>query len=230
LEDLMRAFCKAALSIILCSALVGAPTMASSANPAPAPLGMVLQANKAQVGVDITGGGSTIYDGDLLQTQTGGTLRAQLGKSQMSLSQNTAAQVHGFPNGFSADLGGGTVVVSSAEGQSFEVLADGTSIRPVGTQVTVAQITKVNANELLLNSTRGALQITMGDEVRTIEPGTSYRMEVEAEASGPGPQGAQGAPSHAGRNRHFVLYLVAAGVAAGTGVLIWRALESPSGL
>jgi hypothetical protein len=76
---------------------------------------------------------------------------------------------------------------------------------------------------LLLNSTRGALEITMGDEVKTIEAGTSYRMEVEADDSGQQPQG----PYHTARNR-FVIWVII-GASVGTGILIWRALVSPDG-
>ena len=104
------------------------------------------------------------------RTETGGTLRAQLGGPQMFLRSSSNALVHTLPNGFSAELGAGTVVVSSNPGQTFQLLADGATIRPAGAQGTVAQITRVSPTELLLNSTRGASSsITMGDEVKTIE-------------------------------------------------------------
>jgi len=201
--------------------------MAYPGSPVSAPLGMVLQAENATVGADITAGGATVYDGDRLQTENGGALRAQLGGPQMYLRASTVAMVHRLPNGFSAELGIGSVVVSSAQGQTFELLADGATIRPAGAEATVAQITRVNANEVLLTSTRGALQITLEDEVRTIEAGSSYRMVIESEESGPGPQ-PQG-PLHTGRRHRLVLILIAGGIAAATGVLIWRAVMSPEG-
>ena len=72
----MRTLFTACLVVIVSAALVGTPAMASPASPASAPLGVVLQADNAQVGADITVGGSTVYDGDNLRTETGGTLRA----------------------------------------------------------------------------------------------------------------------------------------------------------
>ena len=192
--------------------------------PASAPLGVVLQADNAQVLELISQlGGATVYDGDNLRTETGGALRAQLGGPQVYLRSSSNALVHSLPNGFSAELGEGTVVVSSNPGQTFQLIADGATITPAGAQGTVAQITRVSPTELLLNSTRGALEITMGDEVKTIEAGTSYRMEVEADDSGPQPQG----PYHTARNR-FVIWLII-GASVATGVLIWRALVSPDG-
>jgi hypothetical protein len=223
----VRTLSKTCLFLILSATLVGTPAFASPANPVSVPLGMILQAENAQVGTDITAGGATVYDGDRLQTENGGALRAQLGGPQMYLRASTSALVHRLPNGFSAELGTGTVVVSSAQGQTFELLTNGATIRPVGAQATVAQITRVNANEVLLTSTRGALEVTIEDEVKTIEAGSSYRMEIEPEeASAPGPQG----PAHTGRRRRVLFFVIIGAAATAAGILTWRALMSPSGL
>ncbi len=148
----MRTMFKVVFFAILSASLVGTAAMAS---PASAPLGVIIQADRAQVGADVTAGGATIYDGDRLVTGTGGALRAQLGGlSQMVLRSETVAQVHGLPNGFSTELGAGSVVISSNQGQAFQVLKPSSAIiRPVGTQATVAQVTRVNAHEVLLTST-----------------------------------------------------------------------------
>jgi hypothetical protein len=224
----VRTLFLSSLAVVLSAALIGIPALAVPANPASVPLGMVLQADRAHLGVDITSGGATIYDGDRLETQADGTLRARLGGSQMYLRESTVAEVHGLSNGFSANLMRGTVVVSSPEGQTFQLLANGATIRPVGTQVTVAQVTLVNAKELVLTSTRGAIEVSMGGEVKTIEAGTSYRME--AQPNDPGPQGAGGGPAPTGRSRRLAFYLIVGGVAAATGIGVWRALVSPSGM
>ena len=201
--------------------------MAAPATPASAPLGVVLQADRAQVGTDLTSGGATIYDGDRLQTQVEGTLRATLGGPQLYLRNNTTAQVHGLPNGFSADLLAGTVVVSSAEGQTFQLLADGATIRPTGAQPVVAQVTRISASVVQLSSSRGVLEVTMGDEVKTVDPGTSYRMEIAPDASAssdPGPQG--NGPYHTAKNNFIWIAII--GVSAAAAVGVWRALVSPS--
>ena len=217
----MRTVLRSGLAIVLAVALVGMPMMAAPTNPASAPLGVILQADRAQVGVDIMNSGATIYEGDRLETLGDGTLRARLGGPQIYLRPNTSAEVHSFSNGFSASLMHGTVVVSSAKGQDFQLLADGATIRPVGTQETVAQVSWVNAKELLLTSNRGAIEVSMGDEVKTIEPGSSYRMEIET--ADPASQGGQ--PRRTGRNRFVLLVII--GVSAATAIGIWRVLVSP---
>jgi hypothetical protein len=222
-EVFVRTLRRMGLVVALSIALVGLPAMAAPTGPASAPLGVILQAERANVGVDVTSGGATVYDGDLLETQANGTLRAKLGGPQMVLRPDTSAQVHGLLNGFSGSLLHGTVIVSSTEGQTFQLLANGAMIRPVGTKATIAQVQWVNAKELMLTSNRGTLEVSMGDEVKTIEAGSSYRVEVED--SDPGTQGA--GPQHAGRGRRLIFFLIAGGVAAGVGIGVWRALVSP---
>jgi hypothetical protein len=223
LEDFVRTLPQACLSFILSLAVVIAPVLVPPANSATAPLGVVLQAENAQVGADITAGGATVYDGDRLQTDNGGALRAQLRGSQIYLHQGTRTLVRGLPNGFSADLATGSVVVSATKGQSFQLLADGATFRPRGIEGASAEITRVNDKELRLTTTRGTIEIAMGEEVKTVDTGTSYRMEVET--ADPDPQPPQG-PYHTARNR-FVMYALIA-VPVATGIVIWRALVSPN--
>ena len=223
-EDFVRTLGMSALVVVLSVSLIGIPAMATPANPASAPLGWILQAERAHVGADITSGGATIYDGDRLETQEDGTLRARLGNSQMYLRPGTLAEVHGLSNGFSASLFRGTVVASAPEGQTFQVLANGATIRPVGTKASVAQVTWVNAKELLLTSNVGAVQVSLdGGDVKTIEAGNSFRMEIQPEAASPGQNGSGGTPA-GGRNRAIYFWIAGASVAAGVG--IWRAMIS----
>jgi hypothetical protein len=177
--------------------------------------------------LDVAYDGATIYDGDRLQTTENNSLRVRLGGPQMVLSPSTAAQVHAIPKGFSADLTAGTVVVSADAGQTFQVLADGAVIRPVGAGPTAGQISRINATEVVLTGTRGVMEVAMGDEVKTVEAGHSYRMEVETEASPADPAAPQG-PYHTAHNGF--IWIVIAGVSAATAIGIWRALVSPNGL
>jgi hypothetical protein len=208
--------------------LIEAPVMAAPAGSPSVPLGVVMAAENSNVGASVPTSGATIYDGDRLQSPANSTLRVRLGSGQLVLRQNTTAVVHSLPNGFSANLGTGTVVVSSPAGQTFELIADGATIRPANAQAATGQISMISATELVLTGTRGTLEVTMGDEVKTVEAGSSYRLEVESDESGPGPAGAgQNQRPHAtGRRRFLWIFLPA--VAAVTGIVIWRALESPT--
>ena len=214
---------KLSLAIALSTALMGI-SAAAAPKPASIPLGVIVQADTGSYGADLTAVGATVYDGDTLETNKG-SLRVRMGGPQIFLRSNTASQVRGIANGFSASLLHGTVVASSAAGETFQILADGAVIRPAASQqATVAQISMVSPTEALVTSSRGALEITMGDEVKTVEEGKSYRMEVAPEEASADPQ--QRGPYHTARNR-FVLIAILA-ISAATGVGIWRVLESPS--
>jgi hypothetical protein len=208
--------------------LAQTPIFASPAGSPSVPLGVVVSAENSNLGAGVTNSGATVYDGDRLQTESNATLRVRLASGQLVLRQNTTADVHAIPNGFSANLDNGTVVVSSPQGQTFQLIADGATIRPANAQPTSGQISMISATELILTSTHGTLEVSMGDEVKTVEAGNSYRMEIESdtEDSGPGPQGSQQKPRSSGRNR-FLFFLIP-GVAALTTIIIWRALVSPS--
>ena len=218
---------KLATTVLIASlsfVLIAAPVLAAPASSPSAPLGVVVAAENANVGAGVTTSGATIYDGDRLQTPANSTLRVRFGSGQMVLRQNTIADVHALTNGFSANLGSGTVIVSSAEGQSFQVIADGATIRPLNAQPASAQVSMISPTELVLTGTRGTLEVVMGDEVKTLEAGSSYRLEVDSEDPGPGPN-PQG-PHATARNRF--LWIAIPVVAVATGIVVWRALVSPT--
>lgn len=222
----MRPFLKSGLPIVLSIVLLGIPKTAMPANPPSAPLGSVMQADRARQGIDLAADGSTIYDGDRLETQYDGTLRARLGKSQLFMHQSTIAEVHSLSNGYSANLLRGTVIASSPEGQTFQLLANGATVRPASAHATVARVTWVNSHELLVTSNLGGIQVTYEGEVKTIEPGNSVRMDIATdEAAGPEPQRG---PTHGGRSH--AIYFVVAAAAVATGIGIWRVMVSPSGM
>lgn len=218
----MHKICGTILIAIFGAILLQAPVMAAPPGTPSSPLGVVLAAENANAGVDATYSGATIYDGDRLVTQPIGTMRVRLGSGQIFLHQSTSTQVHAIPNGFSADLDVGTVSLSSSEGQTFQLLADGATISPASSHPTSAQISKISPTELILTSTRGALLVTMGDEVKTVEPGSSYKMEVETEEADPQKRKL---PVATARN-HFILIVIGA-VGVATGLIIWRAVISP---
>lgn len=220
----MRTLFSGVLTVALSLVMIEAPVMAAPASSPAAPLGVVVASENTNYGAGVTTSGATIYDGDRLQTAPNATLRVRLGADQLVLRQSTIADVHALANGFSANLGAGTVSVSSPEGQTFQVIADGATVRPANGQATSGQIAMISPTELVLTSTRGTLEVAMGDEVKTVEAGSSYRLEVTSEdsSSAANPQ----APHPTARN-HF-LWIAIPVVAAVTGVVVWRALVSPT--
>ena len=194
-------------------------------------MGVILQAQRANVGNGAAATGSTIFDGDLLQTERDGSLRVRFGSAQAYLFSHGAAVVHQVPDGFTADLSRGGVVLSSASGQTFRLVSDGATIQPSTSQPTVAQITWVSPKELLVMSRKGALQVSMGDETQTVADGASYRMIIDpvpAAADPASPASPRPQTKRAGANTFLLVQLGAAAAAITVGVIL--ALESPSNI
>lgn len=218
----MRTFFRSLLVGLLIVALIDAPAVAAPAPAVAAPLGVILQGERARVGGDSAANGTTIFDGDRLETDESGRLQVRFGLSQAYFLASSTAVVHRLAPGFAADLMSGTVVLSSGQGERFRVLADGAMIQPSTAQPTVAQVSWVSANELLLASRKGALEVSMGDEVKTIPDGTSYRMLIEPSAG----QGSGSSASPTGKNK-FILVVIALVIAA-TVTAVVLAVETPA--
>jgi hypothetical protein len=197
---------------------VGILALSAGAASVPvASMGVVLQANNASLNGSPAANSAAIFDGDTLSTNEGGALRARFGSTQIYLFSSSKVTVSHAANAFVAELAGGSVVVCSAAGETYAVMADGAIVQPKSGSQSAAQISLVSPSELMLTSRRGDLQITMGEETQTVNEGSLYRMMI-APASRP-------AASSAAKNFRLIAILITASVTA-TAVAI--ALESPS--
>ena len=227
----MRRVFRSLIGGMLVALLAQSPAFtATPPAPASAPaMGVILQAERANVDNGTAAVGSTVFDGDLLETNRDGLMRVRFGSSQAALVSGGAVVVHQSADGFAANLRRGEVILSSGQGQKFSLLADGATIQPRTSAPTVAQVTWVSPKELVVMSRKGALQVSMGDETQTIADGASYRMVIDpapAAASNPAPGAAPQSPPTAGNNRFVLIVIIAAAVAVALGVAL--ALESPS--
>jgi hypothetical protein len=227
----LRAFCADVLAV----SLVGVPVW--GATPSVAPLGTVIAAQRAQVGHGVADVGTTLYSGDYLATDPQGSLQLRAGAARLLLLSSSSAVVSENEGAPSAKLLSGTATFSTANAHAFTLFASTAAIRPSTDVPTIGQVTYVNEKELVVSARRGGLTISVEDQSQTIAPGTAYRVLLDPSADsrepagagsgGQGPTGSGGGqPAKAGQSR-FLIVLTAL-VAAGTGVAIYKALESPS--
>jgi hypothetical protein len=212
---------------LIALALVQAPVMAAPAGSATSALGVILQTDHANIGSGLASNGATVFDGDTLVTGNNGQLRVGVGTSQAYLLPSSSATVHQAGQGFGATLTGGTVILSSAEGGSFRLVADGAVIRPNTPAATSGQITRVGPSELLLTARKGSLEVSIDDETRTVPEGTSVRMLIDPPDAA-APPAAPGSPSVFSAGSNHVVWFVLAIVAVGVTVGIIEATLSPS--
>ncbi len=199
------------------------------------PLGIVTQSSRGNLSTAAASAGATIFDGDQLSTDAGGTLRLRTGASLMYLAEHTNVTLHTAPSGALADLAGGSLVFSSAQASAMEIRAREARIRPAGNVPTVAQISVVGPKELQVTARRGALEVTYRDETECIPEGASYRVlldpspaDMPMAANGRGPGSWPGKPPKSSGKTGKALFLIVAGGAAwATAWALHEALESP---
>lgn len=222
--------CRGCLAIVLACLLMGIPL--PGATP---PLGIVTQSSKGHLSTADASAGATIYDGDQLSTDIGGTLRLRTGNSLLYLAGQTSVTLHRAAAGALADLAGGSLVFSSAQTSALEVHAREARIRAADNVPTIAQISVAGPKELRVTARRGALEVTYRDETERISEGASYRVlldptpdDLPPAVNGRGPGSWPQMPAkRAGKTGKPLLLIVAGGGAWVTGWALHEALESP---
>jgi hypothetical protein len=212
------------LSLMLSMILLVQPTWGSSAIGG----GMIVSAYGANVGTAGATVGSTLFDGDSLETAPQGSLQIRAGAAEVLLTSSSHL-VWGSQDGMpEVVLAGGTAVFSTASAKAFALRASKAVFRPRDGAPTVASVTLLNPKELIVKCSRGAVTIAVEDDVRVIPEGSAYRVVLDANTPpmaelrgwGGSPQGQRK------RRKKFIWYAIAFTTSV-TAIAVWKALESP---
>jgi hypothetical protein len=213
----VRELGRAYLIAILIVALVGLPAMGAPSKP----LGLVIQAQAAQLGSTAAAAGSTVYAGDSLGTDTGGSLRMRIGPAQLYLLSASVATLGETSAGVNATLVAGTAGFLSPSGPGIELRTDLGTIRAKAAQSTHARVTVVSPNEILITSYRGPLEVETDGETFTAAEGNTYRLVADPQDSG----------VKSARHRRRALLFWVAVIGVGVPVAVWaihELVESPT--
>jgi hypothetical protein len=211
-------------------------------------LGLVAKAQNAQVDKASASEGSTIYSGDYLSTDNGGSLLVRVGSLSLNLESGSGAHIYRTPYGAIVELDEGSVVYTTiGNNENIVVVADDVRVTPAAG---VADLGRVSINDpcnVTVYSQRGQANVQAGAESHFVEEGKAYKVRGENEVSyrqyvSPDDSDyhnyhvhkacaavdmAKGRPPiAAGQSRFLLVTGVLAGTATGIG--IWKALESPS--
>ena len=220
------------MAILLVLALLDIPALAATAKP----LGLVVQAREAMLDNSTLAVGTTVFPGDTVQTDEGGTLRLKFGTNQLYLLSSSAATFSQNENTIRATVGRGTVGFSSNASSELELAIPQGILRAARGQAASGQVTITNPQEVVISSYQGALVLDNEGEFHTIPAGKTYRvtmdLEPAAEPAAPArrdqdPNKDAGVIPTKRRKLYFELILVGA-AAIGT-YFIWREVTvSPS--
>jgi hypothetical protein len=203
------------LAVMLASLLAGMPLFGQAP-----PLGVVTQTTSGHINTGATAVGTTVYNGDRLSTDAGGTLGVRFGPVQLVLPENSALFVGQDGPALIAVIQSGSVAFTVEPGGVFQATAADVRVRPQsGGTLTVGQVTLEDC-AVVVTSRTASLEVTAGKEVKIVDPGQTYRVALNT-GCGKHPSEKPIAPAHS----RFLLLPIIAG-----GITVWgihKALESP---
>jgi hypothetical protein len=203
------------LAVALSFLLSGAVFAASDA-----PAGVVLQAQAAKWNTADAAVGTTLYDGDRLETASKGTLGLRSNQITLTLPESSLLWMNHEETVLTPKLDRGTVIFRTENGEGIEVHADDVRVRPHAQVLTIGEVT-IEECYVRVTARTQALDVTAGKETKTLEEGKTYRV---ARVGACGAMLNQPAAA-VGQSRFFLLPAIAA-----TAVGIWavhHGLESP---
>ncbi|HMD41622.1 MAG TPA: hypothetical protein VKH45_00990 [Candidatus Acidoferrum sp.] len=211
-------------------------------------LGLVVKAESAQVDKATANEGTTIYSGDYLATENGGSLLVRVGGLSLNLEAASGAHIYRTPYGAIVELDEGSVVYTTpGNNENIVVVANDVRVTPA---LSVADLGRVSINDpcnVTVYSQRGQVNVQSGSESHFVQEGKAYKVRAENEVSyrqyvspedndyhnyhghkpcGPVEMIKGHAPIAAGQSHFLLVTGVLAGTATGIG--IWKALESPN--
>jgi hypothetical protein len=229
LEDVLRSIARSFTAIFLVACLLDLPAFAAAAAR---PLGLVIQAREALLDNSNLAVGTTVYPGDTVQTDEGGTLRLKFGATQVYLLSSSAATFSERESIIRATVGRGTVGFSADASSEVEIAVPQGILRAANGQAAYGQVSIIGPQDVVITSYRGSLVLDNEGELHTIPAGKSYRVTMDLEpAAQPAP------PAHRGddagvvptkRRKLYFELLVLGAVAIGTGVIWYEVTQSPS--
>ena len=224
----MRDILVVAISVVLSLSMLVSPLWGSSAIGA----GTVVFADRAHVDAANASVGSTVFDGDKLDTEQLGSLQVRAGAARLLLSASSSLKWGTEQGAPAATLTGGTAIFSTANAKAFALHVNSALIRPESNEATIGNVTWLNPKELIVRCTRGSLAVSVEDDMRIVPEGMAYHIVLDpnaeraaAEPPAPAGPGGQNGPVKAGRSR-FIWYAIAI-TAIATGIALHYALESP---
>ncbi|MGB8540082.1 MAG: hypothetical protein WCD49_00460 [Candidatus Acidiferrales bacterium] len=225
----MRSIARSCIAAML-AGLMAFPGFAANEKP----LGLVVQAQSAQVSEAKLAIGTTVYPGDKVETEQGGTLRLRMGASQLYLLASSSATLGQRTDSLFAEVSRGTVGFSSNSADQLELEVPQGVIRASNGQPAYGQVTIVNPQEIIVSAFHGSLVLDNDGELHTIPEGKSYRVTMDLEPSAAAPaaaayrDNADNTPAKRRRKKlAFIILFGGLGALASYG--IWTVLsESPS--
>lgn len=218
----MRSWGRCVLVALISSGMLSLPIRAAEAPP----FGIVALATQAHVGTAFASTGATVYAGDSIDTEIGGSLRLRVATGQLYLLSASAANLSQDGTVLRASVLRGTVGFSSLRAREFELETPEGTIRAANDLPAYGQVTITGPKEAVVSAYRGTLLLERNGQELSIEAGKSYDVSVVPDADATPAQGQAGVKT--GYTDHLVWKVIIIGTAAVVAYVLWRQFsESP---
>ncbi len=222
MEDSVKAKTGSIGLTLIAAGLLCLPAMAASEKP----LGMVIQAQGAQLENAEAAIGATVYPGDGLTTDPSGSLRLKVGNGQIYMLSASSMRLAQIDDVVQATITGGTVGFSTTPGDRVRLNTPVGVLTPVPGKSAYGQVSFAGPKQMIIAAYTGDLELNFDGTMHTINAGTTYSVTVEP---GPPPQGASGTGTVSALNRHLAMKAVASAAGGVAVYFIYQELtESPS--
>lgn len=184
------------------------------------PAGVIQQTQSARLNQTDASGGTTLYDGDRLETQSKGIVNVRSNQILLTLTEDSLLWMNHDNGVLTPKLDRGTAIFRAETGDGIEMRADDVRVRPHAAVLTIAQVTIDNCYIVVTARTQ-ALDVSAGKETKVLEEGKSYRVTRL------GPCGAAQThpPLAVGQSRFYIGAAIIVGTVASLAAS--EALESP---
>jgi hypothetical protein len=238
--------------LVLFIALFLVASVARAQTPAAAPaLGLIATTINGNIGDAPATEGSTVYSGDYLTTREGGSMLVRFGALSLELQPSSGAHIYRAPYGVIVELNRGTASYTTPGSQlNLVIVASDVRVTPVLALADMGRVSLDDPCHVSVYSQRGQVDVQSGSESRLVEEGRAYKVTAMNEISyrdyvSPDVNDYHSYHTHnracaaatqtvhsnrapiAPATSHFVL-ISSLIVGAATGILIYRAVESPA--
>jgi hypothetical protein len=211
-------------------------------------LGILLESQDGRIGSSPGSAGSSIYLGDILNTDVSGRMTIRVGQTTYQLLGDSSVAFYPGQTSTIAELRRGTILVSADSPETFQIYAS--DVRIVGEQERPisGQVSLKSPCELEVTSQTGTMDVIAGNDKRIVEHDKGLRVipehSVDPRDATVSPEDSEyhrhhthagcaiaaaqngGKPPIAAGNSRFIYFAIGA-VAAGTLIPVIRAYESP---
>jgi hypothetical protein len=143
-------------------------------------VGMILDSQGGHIGSAVTSAGSSIYAGDILSTDTDGSLTVRVGQTTYQLLGDTTAAFYPGQTSPIAELRHGVILVSNnSASQGFEIYASDVRIASGTDRPIQGEVSLRSPCELTVKTPEGVMEVVAGSEKKTVDHDHAYRVIPE---------------------------------------------------